>query len=120
LLGLPLVAVFTSGVAGAEDKKPRLKEVDSAIAGTHTLRGVVEKLGTDTLVLVEVCEEGPAVEHHLTPVDRLREGDVLDDVWGMFAYRWKDMKRGDTIQVHAKVDKIDGILVTVHGLSGSA
>jgi hypothetical protein len=86
---------------------PRVKEVTYCTNGT-CIQGVVDKVDEDGIVLVEHHERWETVrEHQFKPIDLLRESEVLPGVDARFAYRWKDVKRGDTIEVTVKQDHLD-------------
>lgn len=110
LVGLWAV-LGTGQVVQAADKKPiPVKEIDSRGPSGGTYEGIVGKIDADGVIVVEIKPSGETIEHHLVPVDKLRKGELLDGVWGMCAYRWKDMKPGDTVQLRGLEDKADGVL----------
>lgn len=85
----------------------RMKDITHAPGGGKWVTGVVEKVDDDGLLLLELDGRGGVVEHPILPVDLLRGGKVLKSATGPSAYRWQDVKRGDTIEVQAKQDDVD-------------
>ena len=108
-----LAALLTvAGLAIAADPpakpKPRVKELVVSVAGTTRVTGVVEKVSDAEMVVVEVGRLGDdAKEYTVLPINVLRDGKVLPRIWGMFAYRWADVQRGDTVLLEVKEDPAD-------------
>jgi hypothetical protein len=100
---------MASTVPAADKPKPKpVKETTEAVAGTHERTGVVAHIDADGMTLVEIVDGGEPKEYQFSPVDRLRNKEVLDNVSGMYAYRWQDVKKGDTVAVEAMEDKAEG------------
>jgi hypothetical protein len=97
------------GLAIAADppaKEVRVKTITYCTT-CRPVEGVVDKIDADGLTLVEVTKSGDVKEHHFPPIDLLRDGKVLPTLSGRFAYRWEDVKRGDTVVLEVKEDHID-------------
>jgi hypothetical protein len=97
---------FAQGVA----TKPTVKGVTESVSGTSRREGVVAEINDDGLTLVEVREDDKFIERTIVPIDVLRSGDFLPSVNGKFAYRWSDVKKGDTVELEVKKDRVDGIV----------
>lgn len=91
-------------------KAKPVKELTEDVAGTVRREGVVDKIDADGLTLVEVTNTGEPKEYFIVPINLLRKGEVLPEIWGMYAYRWEDVKRGDTVKLIVKKDETDGVL----------
>lgn len=88
-------------------KEVRVKTTTTGISGQYR-EGVVTKIDADGLTLVELREFGQEPrEHHFLPIDHLRAGKVLPDVFPRSAYRWEDVKVGDTVELRVADDHID-------------
>lgn len=92
----------------ADKPDSRVKSMTSRVSVTADLKGIVGSIDTDNLVLVEMSKEVFEVkEHTLKPIDLLRSGEVVYDVQPKFAYRWQDVKAGDTVLLECAEDHID-------------
>lgn len=89
---------------------PGVKGLTESVAGTLDRSGVVSEVDADGMTFVEIRDDGTVREHHVVPIDVLRKGDVLLRVGGMYAYRWQDVKKGDTVEVVMKKDPTDGLM----------
>jgi hypothetical protein len=89
---------------------PGVKGLTESVAGTLDRSGVVSEVDADGMTFVEIRDDGTVREHNVVPIDVLRKGDVLPRVWGMYAYRWQDVKKGDTVEVVMKKDPADGLM----------
>lgn len=71
-------------------------------------RGVVESIDKEKMVFVGKALSGaPQAEEYrytLYPIDVLADGKVLPEIMPYEAYRWEDMKVGDTVDVQVKED----------------
>lgn len=71
--------------------------------------GVIESIDQDKMVFVGQATSGPpqreAYRYTLYSIDVLAAGKVLPDVRAHHAYRWEDVKVGDTVDVLVKEDK---------------
>jgi hypothetical protein len=90
----------------AADPGQNVKALTDKMSGTKRLKGVVEKIDKDALVLVVTLDGGQgAEEHRLVPIDVLRHGGTLREVIGAFAYRWQDVKPGDSVALITMEDE---------------
>ncbi len=105
-------------VAQAEKKvdpnELRAKTCRTAMSGGKYVKGVVDKLDADTMVLVaEDGKTGEVLEYTLVPTDVLRDGETSETASGRFSHRWKDLKVGDTVEVRMNTDHIDKLTYCV-------
>lgn len=117
LCGWLLGLLITGPQVAAADPPPlakatrKVKEFTEPMSADYCLNGVVGKIDADGLTLVETKEWfEPAQEHRIAPINVLRGGKILPVAFGMNAYRWEDMKAGDTVRLEVIKDKEDGVL----------
>ena len=84
----------------------RVKTTKELVYGDY-VTGVVGKIGKDEMALVEFVKNGETKEHRVLPIDVLRNGEILVRTTPRRAYRWGDVKAGDTIEVRISQDRID-------------
>jgi hypothetical protein len=87
-----------------------VKGVSEKISGTNYRKGIVTEVSAEQLTLIELHDNGKVVEHQIVPINVLSNGEILPRVDGMFAYRWGDVKKGDTVELDVKTDKSDGVV----------
>lgn len=75
----------------------------------NSCKGVVEEIDADVMTVVEKKDNNVTVTRKFVPVDLLREGKVLRHMSGMYAYRWSDVKKGDTVELQVLKDDGDGL-----------
>lgn len=131
---LLVVGLLLSPAALAQPAHPlKVKELTERMGGSNPLEGVVKTIDKDGLVLLETVNKPevwltrkrppmpdppvPAAgakpevkEHKLVPIDLLRDGGVLPKVFGMYAYRWQDVKAGDTVMLRVMEDEADKVV----------
>lgn len=92
----------------AKREEGRVKTTTVGVSPSHYQEGVVAKIDADGLTLVELREFGEEPrEHRFLPIDQLREGGMLETVTKRYAYRWEDVKVGDTVELRVAKDHID-------------
>lgn len=114
---LMCMVVISAGLSAVGQAQPpatparaegRVKTTTERLSSGRTVKGVVGKIDTKGMTLVEVNQATVETkEHHLLPIDHLLEGKVLSDVNPRFAYRWKDVKEGDTVELYVAEDHVD-------------
>lgn len=107
ILGLTLAGAVAAPPDKPAKAEARLKTTTRKVS-SRPVEGVVAKIDKDGLTLVETVEFGQEPkEHHILPIDVLRDGNILPDVFGRRAYRWQDIKAGDTVELSVAEDHID-------------
>jgi hypothetical protein len=112
-VGLSVLVLVAPAIAQTDTPpkgQPKVKEYTSEMGQTKMIDGVVEKVDADGITLVEFTDKEELHEHRLAPLDLHRRGEIVTNAVGGFAYRWKDLKRGDTIRVTAVKDDGDGLV----------
>ncbi len=115
LLMLAVVALFGGAVPAADPPDPppakkKIREVTRHVSGSKEYRGVVEKIDEDGMTLVEVEDGKMLVEHRFVPVDILRRGETMTEVFPQDTYRWGDVRRGDTVRVVTREDEDEDVV----------
>jgi hypothetical protein len=87
----------------------RVRDLPWLVGGTTHYTGVVEAVSDDELVLVETLEDETVREHRFAPCSVLRKGEIIRFHTSASSYRWGDIKRGDTVRVDTKKDRVDGL-----------
>jgi hypothetical protein len=90
-----------------KEREFRVKTTTEFVSGADRQEGVVAKIDEDEVVLVEIGPAADVKEHKCKPIDHLRAGKVLFDAAPRFAYRWGDMKVGDTVELEVAEDHLD-------------
>jgi hypothetical protein len=111
---LVLLALLSWSAAGRADppKEPdkqvaRVKTTTRGVGGGQPLGGIVGTIDADGMTLVELRKFGEEPrEHYLLPIDQLRAGEVVSAL-STWAYRWQDVKPGDTVELDVAKDHID-------------
>ncbi len=109
-----LVPFFFASPAGAKTnpkdnyQKPRYVEVKSWTELQNrgkSYRAVIDKLGDEsvTIKVTDYAKEKDKVQE-LIPIDRLRSGQLLDDLRPGQTYRWIDIKVGDEVALWVAFD----------------
>jgi hypothetical protein len=110
---LLLALILSSTIQGADpsvkrvDPDSRVKTATVGLSGTRTLQGVVGKIDADGMVVVEMSNALEVKEHSLLPTDLLRAGKIIPLIEPRLAYRWEDVKAGDTVILEVAQDQID-------------
>lgn len=107
-----LLAAVVPPVATAQGKRPsqskNVKALTRSVA-SNSYKGVVDSIDQDVLILTEKLDGGRVQLHRLVPIDLLRDGLAIDDSFGMYTYRWADVKVGDTVTLEVLKDDGDGL-----------
>ncbi|MEO2089139.1 MAG: hypothetical protein ABGY75_06535, partial [Gemmataceae bacterium] len=82
-----------------------VKKLDREV-GSNVVSGVVEDIDADALTLLGKHGDDKVRPFRYVPTDLLRDGKVVPGVFGCYAYRWQDVKKGDTVTL--RVLKDDG------------
>jgi hypothetical protein len=98
-----------SETAVADQVSDRVRDLPWMVGGTTHYTGVVEAVSDDELVLVETLEDETVREHRFAPCTVLRRGELIRFHTSGSAYHWADVKRGDTVRVDTKKDRVDGV-----------
>jgi hypothetical protein len=102
------VAPFGGGRAKpADEPDSRIKTMTGNVSGSERVKGVVGSIDADGLVLVEMSDALEVKERTYKPIDVLRGRQIMYAVSPRFAYRWEDVKAGDTVTVIVARDRID-------------
>jgi hypothetical protein len=104
-----LALLLAGGVASAQQRPrtTRVKDIVESVS-SRSYEGVVEKIDADELVLVEKRDKNVTVTHKFAPIDVLRAGGVIHNSRSGCAYRWEDVKTGDTVRLESLKDDGDG------------
>jgi hypothetical protein len=113
LLSLMLLCSLFAGVLWGQKPEPRVKTSRTGVSGELYLKGVVGKIDSDGMTVVEVVGPGEGREHKLVPTDMLREGARSESANGRFSYLWADVKQGDEVEVVYNTDHIDKLTYCV-------
>lgn len=96
------------GTKTAKDEwNTRVKTTTRGVSGSKTLKGIVGSIDRDGVVLVEISDTLAVKEHVFKPIDLLRDGEMVYDVLARSAYRWGDVKAGDTVVLEVAEDHVD-------------
>ncbi len=112
-----LVGLLTAAGAAAQ-KQPdlaRYKAVkEMKMSGAcPTYKGVVQEIDENGLTLYGEFEDGIKINPRtFAPIDMLRKGEVIENTFPGFAYRWKDVKKGDTVHIQGTDDGAGGWFCT--------
>jgi hypothetical protein len=116
---LMLVAVVLVGeptvVPAADPPDPppakrKIRELTNTVSGSKRYDGVVKKIDKDGMTLVVVEGGKDPVEHQFAPVDILRRGETMTEVFSNYTYRWGDVRRGDTVRVDTREDEEEEVV----------
>ncbi len=110
IVGLFAAVDPPSGTAqGKRPSKPTDVKVLTRSVACDSYDGVVDSIDADGLILTEKLDGGRVQLHRFVPIDLLREGLAIDDSFGMYTYRWADVKVGDTVTLKVLKDDRDGL-----------
>lgn len=92
---------------GGRPKVTGVKAIKESVSD-DTCHGVVEAVEAGVMTMVEQLDGNRTVTHRLLPIDVLRDGKVIHNAYGMFAYRWEDVKKGDRVTLRILTDEGEG------------
>ena len=104
-----LALVLSSAAAIAQGPKVlNVRRINEPVAcSSH--KGVVNKIDADEITVTVNVRDNITKTYTFVPIDLLRDGAYIqDDVVGMYAYRWTDVKEGDRVEVEVLKDDGDG------------
>jgi hypothetical protein len=88
-----------------ESRTSNVRAYTQCYSGGNSHHGVVVSIDKATMVVrCQLTNDGPEKEFVYSPVDILAKGEVLKSATGGLAYRWQDVKKGDTVRLNTQYD----------------
>lgn len=91
----------------ADAPDSRVKTMTVGVSTAELVEGIVGSVDADRVLLVQLSEALEVKEHVFLPIDVLRAGQMMESLEPRFAYRWQDVKAGDTVILEVAKDHID-------------